>query len=75
MILKSFELEKSNLNNHNFYLFYGNNEGLKEEIIKNVFKEDNLDKIETRVFASKQIKPHLKIQVRLYLLQIDWLFA
>ena len=45
MILKSFELEKSNLNNHNFYLFYGNNEGLKEEIIKNVFKEDNLDKI------------------------------
>ena len=36
MILKSFELNKIKLNNHKFYLFYGNNEGLKDEIIKNL---------------------------------------
>ena len=32
MIIKSFELSKIKLNNHKFYLFYGDNEGLKEEI-------------------------------------------
>ena len=45
MILKSFELNKLKLNNHNFYLFYGNNEGLKEEIIKELFEKKYLDKI------------------------------
>jgi len=45
MILKSFELNKLKLNNHNFYLFYGDNEGLKEEIIKNLFETKYLDKI------------------------------
>jgi len=37
MILKSFELTKIKLNNYKFYLFYGNNESLKEENIKNLF--------------------------------------
>tara|TARA_B100000787_G_scaffold169455_1_gene160684 strand:+ start:4839 stop:5822 length:984 start_codon:yes stop_codon:yes gene_type:complete len=46
MILKSFELIKLNKTNHNFYLFYGNNEGLKEETIKNLFEENYLDKIQ-----------------------------
>ena len=45
MISKSFELNKLNINNHNFYLFYGSNEGLKEEIIKNLFEKKYLDKI------------------------------
>ena len=45
MIFKSFELNKLKLNNHNFYLFYGDNEGLKEEIIKNLFEEKYLNKI------------------------------
>ena len=45
MILKSFELDKLKLDNHNFYLFYGNNEGLKEELIKNLFEKKYLDKI------------------------------
>ena len=39
MILKSFELNKIKLNNHKFYLFYGENEGLKEETIKNLFEK------------------------------------
>jgi DNA polymerase-3 subunit delta len=45
MILKSFELNKIKLNNHKFYLFYGDNEGLKEETIKNLFEKNYLDKI------------------------------
>ena len=45
MIIKSFELSKIKANNHNFYLFYGNNEGLKEETIKNLFEKSYHDKI------------------------------
>ena len=45
MILKSFELHKIKLNNHKFYLFYGDNEGLKEETIQNLFEKDYQDKI------------------------------
>ena len=40
MIVKSFELSKIKLKNHKFYLFYGDNEGLKEEIIKNLFEKN-----------------------------------
>ena len=45
MILKSFELNKLKLKTYKFYLFYGDNEGLKEEIIKNLFEKDYLGKI------------------------------
>ena len=45
MILKSFELNKVKLGNHKFYLFYGKNEGLKEEIIKNLFEINYENKI------------------------------
>jgi DNA polymerase III subunit delta len=45
MIIKSFELNKLKLNNHNFYLFYGDNEGLKEETIKNLFEKKYLEKV------------------------------
>ena len=45
MILKSFELTKIKLNNYKFYLFYGDNEGLKEENIKNLFEKNYQDKI------------------------------
>jgi DNA polymerase-3 subunit delta len=46
MIIKSFELSKIKLNNHKFYLFYGDNEGLKEETIKNLFEEKYHNKIQ-----------------------------
>jgi len=46
MILKSFELNNLKLSNYNFYLFYGNNEGLKEETIKNLFEKNYLNKIQ-----------------------------
>ena len=45
MILKSFELNKLKLESHNFYLFYGDNDGLKEETIKNFFEKKYLNKI------------------------------
>ena len=45
MILKSFELSKIKLNNYKFYLFFGDNDGLKEENIKNLFEKNYQDKI------------------------------
>ena len=38
MISKSFEFKKININNYNYYLFYGENNGLKNEIIEVYFK-------------------------------------
>jgi len=38
MIVKSFEINKINISKTNFFLFYGENEGLKNEIINNKFK-------------------------------------
>ena len=45
MIIKSFELPKIDLEKKQFFLFYGDNEGLKEEIIKNLFEKNYIDKI------------------------------
>ena len=33
MIIKSYEIKKKNLKENNFFLFYGKNEGLKQEAI------------------------------------------
>ena len=40
MIIKSFELEKLKLSNSNIHLIYGNNEGIKEDIINNNYLKD-----------------------------------
>ena len=45
MILKSFELPKIKLNNYKFYLFYGDNEGFKEENIKYLFEKNYQNKM------------------------------
>ena len=42
MIIKSFELDKLNLTKSNLHLIYGNNEGIKEDII-NKFYLNNFD--------------------------------
>ena len=39
MIIKFFELDKIDLEKKNCYLFYGENEGLKDQIIENNFKK------------------------------------
>ena len=46
MILKSFELSKIKLSSHKYYLFYGENEGLKDETIKNLFEKNYQNKIQ-----------------------------
>ena len=45
MIQKTFEINKINLNKYNFYLFYGENEGYRNEIIKNKFEKLYVNKI------------------------------
>ena len=37
MIIKSFQIDKTDLNKYNFYLFYGKNDGLQNEIIEKSF--------------------------------------
>jgi DNA polymerase III subunit delta len=59
MILKSFELTKIKLNNYKFYLFYGDNEGLKEESIKNLFEKNYQDKIYR--YEEKEILDNINI--------------
>ena len=59
MILKSFELTKIKLNNYKFYLFYGDNEGLKEEHIKNLFEKNFQDKIHR--YEEKEILDNINI--------------
>ena len=39
MIIKAYELNKINLKQNNIYLLYGENEGLKNEVINDIFKE------------------------------------
>ena len=59
MILKSFEIGKIKLNNYKFYLFYGDNEGLKEENIKNLFEKNYPDKIHR--YEEKEILDNINI--------------
>ena len=59
MILKSFELSKIKLSNYKFYLFYGDNEGLKEETIKNLFAKNYNDKIHR--YEEKEILDNINI--------------
>ena len=38
MIIKEFQVNKNIIDNYNLFLFYGINEGLKNEVIKSKFK-------------------------------------
>ena len=57
MIIKSYEINKIQ-NNSNFYLFYGKNEGLKDECIKDIIKKD-----QSKIFSyeEKQIQENKEI--------------
>ena len=43
MIIKNFEIDKINTNQSNILLLYGDNEGFKEEIIKKICDQKNLN--------------------------------
>ena len=45
MIIKSYEINKINFLKNNFYLFYGENEGFKNQIIKNQLEKKFNNKI------------------------------
>ena len=38
MIIKSFEIDKTNISNFKLFVVYGENEGLKKEIISKIKK-------------------------------------
>ena len=46
MIIKTFEINNKKLDKYNFLLIYGENEGLKNEIIK-ILKKDLKGDVET----------------------------
>ena len=58
MIIKSFEINKINFKKINFFLFYGENEGLKNEVIKrefvNKFNQNILKYEEKEVLENKE---------------------
>ena len=78
MIQKSFELTKIKLDNYKFYLFYGDNEGLKEENIKNLFEKNYQDKIQR--YEEKEILDSLKcnlseaVSAKVLLISSSYLF-
>ena len=57
MIIKSFEINKINFENYKLYLFYGKNEGLKNELIHKYFIKDfkgSIIKYDEKEFLNSQ---------------------
>ena len=57
MIIKAFEINKINLDDYKLYLFYGKNEGLKNELIHKYFMKDfkgSIIKYDENEFLSNQ---------------------
>ena len=48
MIIKSFEVNKINLNLNKFFLFYGKNDGLKNELTKKIIKKNKISNYEEK---------------------------
>ena len=46
MIIKAYEYQKIKKIKNNFYLFYGENEGYKNQVIKEIFVDNYKEKIE-----------------------------
>ncbi len=53
MIIKAFEIDKISLEKKNYFLFYGENSGFKNEVIKNKFKK--IYKNKTYQYDEKEI--------------------
>ena len=43
MIIKSYEINKINLNKTHFFLMYGENQGFKNEVLNNFFEKKFTD--------------------------------
>ena len=57
MIIKTFELNKVNIKNLNLFLFYGDNDGFKDEIVENICKQKNLKKT---LFFEKEVLSNIE---------------
>ena len=44
MIIKNFKLDKINIKKFNLFLFYGDNQGFKDEIVEKICQQKNLKK-------------------------------
>ena len=58
MIIKYFEIDKTDLNKSNFYLFYWKNDGLQNEIIKKSFINNfkgNINRYDEKEFIENYI--------------------
>ena len=58
MIIKAFEINKKKIDKENFFLIYGENEGLKKEIIQGLKKnlKGNIDKYEeAQILVDKEL--------------------
>ena len=58
MIIKSFEINKINTDLNKFFLFYGKNDGFKNEFTKNIIK----DKYKTFNYEENHEKRSLQIK-------------
>ena len=45
MIIKNYELKKDNILNKNFFLFFGENEGYKNQIIEKIILDNKKFKV------------------------------
>ena len=57
MLIKSYEVSKKNLNFINFFLIYGENLGLKQDVVKSVLglKENKNEKYKQFKFEEEEI--------------------
>ena len=57
MIIKSYELNKINFHQNKLILFYGKNEGLKNDSINNLLKnKENISKYEEKEILLHQLE-------------------
>jgi len=58
MIIKSFELNRTSLEKYNFFLFYGENNGYKEEIIQKIVQKIKIEKMtyfENEILSNSEV--------------------
>ena len=65
MIIKNFEINKKKFDNQNFFLVYGENEGLKNEVIDNLKK--NL-RVLLRIMTKTKLLMKTKYFMKRYLI-------
>ena len=58
MIIKNFEIDKLNNSDSNLHLIYGVNEGIKQDLINNIYLKKTLNNIQYKELAFEKLKGH-----------------